>query len=230
MIKEIALSLYYDIKEECQKNWYTKWLLCLMTLGLVGFGSLKVYRSHTVQKEYQAQVAFSHALDEYNMLIATAKPGDNRWEDLAISLQAVAQKYPKTVYGNFAQVYLADVAVQKGSVEESTVLLEQWLAKNSESNPLYYLYRTKLALLYCDTQDVQKGIALLKELAMREKNKQKDMAQFFLGYYYWTTDNLSQAREFWQPLIDNNKSQSSESNSPWAAIAESKLRYVSSLK
>lgn len=228
MIKEIVVSLVEEFKEECRKNWYTKWVFSLFLLGCGGFGGWKVYGSYVKNKEQQAQVAFSHALDEYHLLVQSAGTDDSRWDDLVTSFKAVAQKFPNTVYGSFADVFVSDIALQKGSTEESIALLEEWIAKNSEKNSLYYLYKTRLALLYCDTQKVQDGVALLQELAALDKNKQKDMAQFFLGYYYWSTNDIAQAKQVWQLLIDGNKTQAPEGASPWAAIAESKLRYIAS--
>lgn len=227
MIKDIVISLVEEFKEECRKNWYTKWVCLLLLLGSAGFGGWKAYNSYIKGKEQEAQVAFSHALDEYHILSQSAATDDSRWDDLLTSFKAVSQKFPNTVYGNFSEVFVADIVLHKGSIDESVALLEQWLAKNSEKNSLYYLYKTRLALLYCDTLKVQEGVALLEELVNSSKNNYKDMAQFFLGYYYWTQDSISQAQEAWQPLIEGSKSQSPESVSPWASIAESKLRYVS---
>ena len=228
MIKEIVINLVEEFREECRRNWYTKWVFSLFLLGCGGFGGWKAYSSYVKNNEQKAQVAFSHALDEYHLLLQSAGTDDSRWDDSSISFKAIAQKYPNTVYGTFADVFVSDIALQKGSMEESIALLEQWVSKNSEKNSLYYLYKTRLALLYCDAQKTQEGIALLQELAALDKNKQKDMAQFFLGYYYWTTNDISQARQAWQMLIDENKKQAPEGSSPWAAIAESKLRYIAS--
>jgi predicted negative regulator of RcsB-dependent stress response len=228
MIKDIVLDLVEELKQECRKNWYSKWIFALLLLGSGGFGGWKAYALYVKNREQQAQVAFSHALDEYHNLVQSAALQDSRWDDSAISFKAIAQKFPNTVYGNFAEVFVADIALHKGSVEESVALLEQWISKNSEKNSLYYLYKTRLALLYCDVQKVQEGVALLQELAHTDKNNQKDMAQFFLGYYYWSTNDVTQAKQVWQILIDAQKDQSPEGVSPWAGIAESKLRYIAS--
>ena len=228
MIKAIVISLVEEFRQECRKNWYTKWVFLLVLLGSGGFGGWKAYSSYIKNKEQQAQVAFSHALDEYHHLVQATDAQDNRWDDLIASFRAVNHKFPNTVYGNFADVFIADITLRKGSVEESVMLFEQWIAKNSDKNPLYYMYKTRLALLYCDTAKKQEGISLLQELANAEKNKQRDTAQFFLGYYYWTADDVAQARQIWQVLIDAQQAQPAEGKSPWAAIAESKLRYIAS--
>lgn len=231
MVKEIVVSLIRDLKEESQKNWLATFVVAVLLVGAMGMGVMKLYRSQAITKEQQAQVAFSHALDEYHHLVySTAGQDDSRWEDITTSFRAIVERFPNTVYGNFAQVYVADIALHKGSLEESVTLLEEWISKNSQSNPLYYLYKTRLALVYCDINKTEQGIALLQELVNSDKNKQKDMAQFFLGYYYWSVDNIAQAQEVWQPLIDSNKLQSPEGLSPWASIAESKLRYIPTSK
>lgn len=229
MIKDIIVSLLSDMRQDCRQNWYMKWFYSIVLIALVGGGGWKLYRSHVISKENKAQVAFSSALDEYHHLVYSSAPAnDSRWEDAATHFKMVAQKHSGTVYGDFAQAFLADVDFHQDKLEESILLFEQWLTKNSEKNPLYYLYKTRLALVCFDSNQTEKAISMLQELSVNSKNKYQDMAQFFLGYYYWSQDDLAQAQKVWQTLIDANAQVAPEGRSPWASIVESKLRYIPS--
>lgn len=221
MIKVIVSSILEEYNKESEKHWYTKWITLALLLGLVGVGSWKAYNWYTVSQEKKAQVAFMFVLEDYNRL--TNSQDDVNWQDAATTFAAVAKKYPKTMYGDLARMFEADCLSRvKGA--NSIEPLEVWVQTHTSKHPMYYLYKTRYALALAN--DASEHIRLLQELIADPKNIHKDMAQFFLGYYYWAQDDITQARTIWQQLIDSQVDVPAEGKSPWASIAESKLNYL----
>ena len=58
-------------------------------------------------------------------------------------------------------------------------------------------------------------------LAQDKNNKNRDMAQFYLGLYYFSADNLADAKKVWLELVE--QSTDTKNSSPWAQEAEQKL-------
>jgi len=221
-MRETTHRWWQGLKEDT----YTLIFLGALLVVLAGFGAWKARSWYVQSKEGAAQMAFSQALDEYNQAVSNVAKGSveqKQWDDAAFAFKDMQEKHPSTTYALYAQVFQADILAMAGKLEEGIALLQDSLRGMKTDAPGYYLFSTKIALMMFDAKQTEDAVSRLKDLAHNPKNTESDTAAFFLGYYYWTLDDVDNARAEWSRFEAGKQPEDAQKVSPWASIAQVKL-------
>lgn len=118
----------------------------------------------------------------------------------------------------------AEIFIKEGRLSDAVKALDS--AISFQTDPVTKnMLETKRALLLLDV-DPEKGITQLKELIENRENSISDIAQFYLGRYYWVHNNIDEATKIWNELV-NTQSQYRIAHSPYAAEANMALTSLS---
>lgn len=187
---------------------------------LILFGVFYIgYRWYVVSREETVQKIFSGAVMEYNK----AKTPE-QLEAMVVEFNSGHDAYSGSHLAPYFTAYEVDSLLELGKLDEALAALDDLIASLSSSNPLINMYKTKRALLKFDIEDASvqaAGLTELQALAQDKKNQNRDMAQFYLGLYYFSADNLADAKKVWLELVE--QSTDAKNSSPWAQEAEQKL-------
>ncbi|MDP3889301.1 MAG: hypothetical protein Q8Q25_02025 [bacterium] len=216
-------SLYIAIAEKGNPLKYSKqWGIAFGIVVLLGAGFLG-YRWYDVSKQQDAHKQFADSIREYDLAMQKGKD----WNSIEVLFKSGAQQQKNTTFGPFFLAFQAQALLRQGKKDEALQVMDSIIQTLPSQNPLLPLFKTKRALIRIDMADEQiknAGIQELTELAHDTKNEQKDMALFYLGFYYWVTDNLSEAKKVWQELVEQYRDVVAPS--PWAQRAQSKLDQI----
>jgi len=117
----------------------------------------------------------------------------------------------------------AEVFIKEGKLQEAVKALDDALA--FKTDPVTQsIFATKRALLLLDVEPT-KGIEQLKELISNEENVVPDIAQFYLGRYYWVHNDIEEAKKIWNTFV-LDQSQYRISQSPYASEANMLLTSI----
>ena len=177
------------------------------------------YRWYVVSREQTVQKIFSEQVIEYNKAHT-----QGQLDTMVIDLQSGHDQYASSHLAPYFTAYEVDALLKLGKKAEALASLDALIASLSSSNPLINVYKTKRALLKFDMDDavfLEEGIRELQQLATDVHNKDRDLAQFYLGLHYYVIDNLIEAKKVWQDLIE--LSLDSQNPSPWAEQAKQRL-------
>jgi hypothetical protein len=90
------------------------------------------------------------------------------------------------------------------------------------TSPLIAIYQTKLALLELDDSNAavaQEGLNELRVLAQDAKNKNRDVALYYLAQYYLANEKADMAQQAFEQLKSLQPADPA-AQSPWATAAE----------
>lgn len=201
--------------------------LIIITLVLAGtFGGYLGYRWYVVSREQAAHQTFAQAMYEYQTAIRSNSPAE-----LATVDALIARGYDQHKASNIAPLFLAlkaDIQLQRNDVTQAMETLQQLVTALPATSPLAPLYKAKRALILLDSSDeaLQKnGVDELLSLARDKSNKVNDMALFYLGRYYWSKNDLDDAKRVWQELV-NSYSMQEAYPSPWVQEASQALKQL----
>ena len=200
-------------------------LSLLVGAGLL-VGGFYGYRYYQTAKNQKAQRILSEVLSEYERALETNSV--EAWGNLA-SLAALGYQQHKSAGSAAYFLAIESEAVRRqGDYQKAFVLLDQAIAGVPSRSAVNNLYKTKQALMKIDNADAgikQQGLDELIALGSNSKNSNRDLALYYVGYYYWVNDNLVQAEKAWNELIALD-STDKRATSPWAVMAQSKLQQV----
>jgi len=205
---------------------YANALAIVLLLILVSVGGYFGYRWYAVSREQSAQLALSSHMEELQRVATASKelmPVQLAQLDAALSFD-----YSRHKNSALAPMFLllkADVQIKQNKLADAATTLEQVINRVPAHSPLLPLIKTKRALLQLDSDNEmiqQTGLQDLISLARDTENRQRDLALFYLGRYYWTQNKLDDAQVVWQELIDIPEYTGSFS-SPWAYAAQEML-------
>lgn len=170
----------------------------------------------------RAQKAFMESIVEFEQAL-TGQEGIS-WSDVERTLEVGSREFASSSFGPYFKVFQADTALHQNKHDEAVVLLKEAVSKMSAKNPLYYLYRTKLALMLIDSKDAalhDEGAALLKHLAETSTNSYRDMALYYLGFYARAQDDQATVRTYWTQLM-----QDFGAESVWAQLVNEQQEFA----
>ena len=197
---------------------------CLGLAGVVAFFSLHQYRS---RQEQIAQRVFSEAAMEFEKAVSGS---EESWVTLELIAGIGYEKHKNSVLAPYFLALQAEVLIHRGSIDQAVVVMKKMVDMLSPSSPLFFLYKTKYALMKIDaTEDslVREGIDELKKLAEDNNNIYQDEARFYVGAYQLAEDDRVSAVATWQSLVDDFGIYTGQSASPWAQRAREQLLFVS---
>lgn len=184
------------------------------------------YRYYVVSQEQSAH----HSFVEYLETFQAAKHANipQEWERVVGLFE---QGYQQHKQRNIAPLFLAmkaDAQLQLGQFVESINTLQQALDILPKKSQLFPLFATKQALMQLDSSDdaISKvGLAHLVALARDTDNSLQDMALYYLGRYYWSQNQIEDAKKAWQDLEDSSWAAKAY-QSPWVAQAQKTLQQL----
>lgn len=218
---------------DLKKDTFSLAILCVGLVVLSGYGIWKGKAWYIARKEGAAQLVFSDAYGEYQQALNALADKEHpekvaqAWKDADISLQSVQETQAGSIYSFYAQALRADVLIHEEKYDEAVALLEEATAKMRTTTQGYYLYKTKQALILFDAGKADQAVALLKELADDNLNEQNDTAAFYLGSYYWSTEEYDKAKDAWKLFTEPVDKTNLEKVSPWTQVVETKLAQLS---
>lgn len=181
------------------------------------------YTNYSAGKAAEAQKVLMDCLAQFDK---AEQDKNTNWTTMqeVVSVAYDAQKNSKAA--PYLLALESDAFTHLNKKEEALDRMEKAVSSLSTGSPLYYLYKTKYALMKMDgdQKSIESGIALLKELANDASNKENDQACFYLGLYYWSQDNLDAAKQAWEPLM--KLAHEGEGSSPWAVRAQEKMKLL----
>jgi hypothetical protein len=177
------------------------------------------YQWYVVSREQTVQKIFSEQVIEFKKAHSP-----EQLESMVVDCKSGHDQYASSRLAPYFTAYEVDALLKLGNKTEALASLDGLIASLSSSNPLIHLFKTKRALLKFDIDDAatqKAGLKELQQLAQDVHNKDQDLAQFYLGLYYYGTDDLANAKKVWQDLIE--LSLDSKNPSPWAEQAKQRL-------
>ncbi len=234
MIVHFIKTEIFDFIDDVKRGSISAILTLLFFGGAVGFGVFKVKQYYVERSEKAAQTVFSEAFDEYTKVTNEYFSGkqvesaiNQQWEDVKVSLAYIDKKHGNTVYAAAAYALQAQVLMQQKQYEQALEAMQKALSLVSRLSPLFYLYSMELALMRIDAGNKEDGLRDLKELANDPKNQFSDNARFYVGYYYWSLQDIENAKKEWASFVRDSKteedSEAEKYSSPWALFVRSKL-------
>lgn len=228
-VKKITQNMYRDFFyphfERMKELSFFKEIAIGSLFILAAVGGFYMYRVWNSGKEQEAQKIFEECFQEYQRAL---QGSDELWSEVAMMCKLGYERYGATNIGPFFLGLQADALLWQGKKPEALTFLDKMIYSLS-GNPLISIYKIKRALIKCDSDDdnmQQQGRTELEELAHDQRNIQADEAYYYLGYSYWTRNELEQAKRVWQELLEKFKKDNPQSVSVWMLLAEQKIKQI----
>lgn len=201
---------------------YVKYVGCGIGIALLAAFLYFAQQIRVSWREQKAQYAYSQVQDLFEQQRDAENP----------SYQGLVEKIDAAYYqnsgSNLVPYFLnlkSEVLLEQDNKDEALQVLESIVSVVDHGMP-GELVRTKYALILLDTDRKQEGIEKLTTLAQSQHNQVRDIAQFYLGRYYWVHNDIEMAKHIWNDLI-NEQRVHRISPSPWAKLAEESLASMS---
>jgi hypothetical protein len=179
-----------------------------VAIGLTWWG-YSFYRRSMNEK---AQLALALPLEQFEKLAAEKQTAAASWEALAQEFETAYQEHRSSDLAPFFLTFEADSLVRAGKTDAAVTLLDTALAAMGSSNPLYYLYKIKLAIL---TQNK----ALMQELAADVHNPHRGYALYELWHQAWVAEDREVADQAYAKLMGLPDKR-------WAMFVQSQLAFA----
>lgn len=138
------------------KNFFKKyglWIIIAVVVIAIGFG-INAY----MQK--REAVANQNASIAYSAMVTAAQNGATV-NQISEAAKSLISNYPKTIYATFADLALANIAVQQNNLPEAESILTKELKKN-DGNSFAPIIRLRLARVQIAENKFSDAITLLK--------------------------------------------------------------------
>ncbi len=168
----------FDIWND-KRTYYAAGFLGLIGLAVAGWYGYSWYNRMQERTAYRdlAEIIEIHGK-------AHTAPSNEKWNDLDRALDVGARKHSSSVLHPYFLTFRADVLIEEGKQKEALDLMNKATAEIPKTQPLYYLYATKRALMNMDSDDTalqKQGRDELQALARDTKNPTQDMALYYAG-------------------------------------------------
>jgi predicted negative regulator of RcsB-dependent stress response len=206
-----------------QRAVYAQYALIAFGASVIITGLFFGYRWYVVYREREAQAVLA---DYIYKAQTTPNASLAAMEQL---FQEGAQKESSSHLEPYFLVFQANTLVKEGKLDEAIGIMEKAISHMSKDNVLLSLFEVKRALMQMDStiaETQQAGLTKLTELAHNTANQYADMALYFLGHYYWSVNNLEEAKKIWQELIELQSKEQMGAPSPWVQLAHMKLQQI----
>ncbi len=180
------------------------------------------YKLWITKKEQSAQYDFSALITEYDGMVSEKNP---QWTQLLDKFKKNYEKHAHSSLLPYYQGYAVNILLKSGDTDAALALLNDMII-DMKTSPFVALYEMKKALIQLDSVDTvlqNAGLVSLKNLATDMSNIFRDSAQFYLGRYYWATNQIELARSLWQQLIDEQHDEKIAA-SPWVSHVQELLK------
>jgi len=178
----------------------------------------------TKHKDKIAQRDFGTLTLEFHKVSQEKSPS---WDALFEKFQNGFNKHAHSSMAPYYLAYQARILLEQNKLEDALLVLNELTSRYS-SFPLINAFKMEKALVGLNVNDekiVQESLADLRLLAYDVNNQFKDTALFYLGRYYWFVNQLEEARQAWQTLLDEQRDEKI-APSPWTEEVKSYLSLV----
>jgi predicted negative regulator of RcsB-dependent stress response len=191
----------------------------MMGLILVAIGSIFffVYRMWSGYRNQSAQLRLGSLIESYD---SAMREKNQDWDALVKKFQEGYEENSASDLASYFLVYQAELLLSQGKKDEALTVLDKAISQLGSAS-LAPLYKMKRALIKLDSADAslqKEGQSELEALAHDKTNQFNDSALFYLGRYYWSSDDTSAARQTWQKLVDEHRDETVPS--AWVAQAK----------
>ena len=196
------------------KNVYRLLLQGAVLAGLLAAGWFG-YSWYVRSKEQAAYKDLAESIDGYNK---SRLSGTEKWTDVERGFEEGAKRNASSKLQPYFLVYQADALIEEGKQKEALALYDKALGLIPRSNPLYFLYAIKRALMKLDATDdgMQKqGRQELTMLAHDTANPMQDMARYYSGLDALSQGDASTAENYFKEI--------SQQSAYWYQKAQEKL-------
>lgn len=206
---------------------YTRYIVLTLGAGIILATGFFGYRFYTKRYEEAAFQLFTKNVEEFERMTENARKED--WGGIALLFKAGHDQYSRSALAPLFLAYQSQALLKQDNKNEAVEVLEKAVHGMNRSNPVYGLYKTKLALMKLDSQDPQvreNGVEILRDVANDSGVSARDAAAYYLGLHYWDINDMPKAKEAWESLVNSMKDQQ-KGISPWALLAQTKLVQIS---
>lgn len=190
--------------------------------ALIIVGGVWGYKYYTNKREAGAQIAFAENIQIYHEAL---QGKSDVWPHVEMKCETDYERYKSSSLAPYFLVLKADALVHQGKIVEACGILDTVIVSLPKDSPVLALYKTKRALMKIDTPETAKqteGLEELRQLGADKTNLNNDVAQYYLGLYYWSHDDLTKALDIWKELVASQAAEKLAA-SPWASLAQEKL-------
>lgn len=207
---------------------YTKEVTLGVAGALVLVAGVWGYRSYTHKKETAAQVAFAENMTLYREAMQGKA---DIWPQVELKSSTDYEDYKRSSIAPYFLMIKVDSLAKQAKMDQAIEAVNAVVASLPKESPVLPLYKTKQALMKLDVQDEAtqaQGLDELRKLASDNGNKNNDVAQYYLGLYHWSRNEMAEALDVWKNLVASQASEKLAA-SPWAGLAKEKLAQRSML-
>lgn len=185
---------------EALKRWWSengKILTAAVVVALGGFWGWSQYQSYQVTKAKNNAIAYQQ-LSEAISELETSEDKDAQEEKAVAIAKQLSSEQSDTLYGDFAQMYLAKQAIEKGDWQTAKVELEAVVA--DPANPgIKELAQLRLARVLAASGDEDQALSILSSKVSKAF---ESLYAEVKGDIYLSQDKLSEARAAYQKATD----------------------------
>jgi len=233
-------NLYYAVMH----SGYVNKSLMVNIIRIAGLGALVGasflgYRWYYVGRARTAQKRLSEVIATYTQEIKAQ--ADNQasdsvtvssqgWPAIAELFGGAAKEYADTALAPFFLAYQSEVLLKEGNLADAYQVMNQALVAMPRSSDLYAVYELKKVLMALDLAILNNSSSDLAEkelleLAKDTTNKQRDIALFYAGRFYWSKGDIVRAKDLLQELIALSYVDKTLT-SPWVGKAEALVKQM----
>jgi tetratricopeptide (TPR) repeat protein len=224
--------------ESAVKNWRYVVLgvagIFVLILAFLGYGYYNDWVQTSAHKAFVESLRYYDAPVSGRATIITNgtvefATDEEKWKKVDEVFKSAYQSNKGAGIAPVFRVYQAEALVNLGKIDEAIEMLAS-AVKAVPSPDLKDFYTLKLALMKMDSlqQPVQQdGLTDLKKIAENEKQFANEAGLYFLGYYFWTQKDFTQAKNYWQQLMVKYGLKETKQSSGFAELVKARLKLIS---
>ena len=192
-------------------------ILALLLCGLLSAGWFG-YTLFRARAERKAYTDLAQSIDGYLKARGVASTNE-KWADVASAFKVAAQRHRSSHLHPYFLLYEADALLQQGKQKDALALMQHALSQIPKTQPLYYLYAIKQALVKIDLPDTaSQGRQELELLARDTGNPVQDMARYYRALDAELRGESVEAEKLFQELRAQG-----DPSSTWVHRAQTKV-------
>lgn len=204
-------------------------------LGIFGYAQYSKHLQSVAQGELAAALRFVDApvvpgakttVEGDAIEFATAQ---DKWTHVNKTFADGYAKNRSAGISSIFLVYQAEALLNLGKRVEALDVLSKAIDA-MPNDELKDFYKVKRALMKIDSEqalDQKDGLEELRKLSSNQNSVAHEQALYYLGSYFWTQKDFTQAKNYWQQLIVKYGMRDTHQASPYVDAVRSKLRLIS---
>jgi predicted negative regulator of RcsB-dependent stress response len=224
MFKQDLFEAIDDIVGSVTDSKYVRSIFLAGMATIFVLGIYGVYWTFQKRKTTQAYESLVECLTKYKEGVADDAPD---WNTIAALCAEKKAQHKSSNLASYFDLVHGDVLYKSGNFHGAVNAMKE-ASKRHGKNDISYLIRLKCALMQVDSDQAEwqnEGKEALIKLSEEKQNSMVDLALYQLGRYYYTHNEIEQAKKVWQTLADHSASSNHEP-SAWASRAQQKLNQL----